>query len=67
MVQRRDQRMDIDTEERRRARQDLVPLARPQAGVDALRGGFPRPTHPIPGVVDRDAATAGEPPAGPGG
>lgn len=54
LVERRDERMGIDSEERRRARQDLLPLARPQAGVDALEGRFRRPTQPIPGVVDRN-------------
>jgi hypothetical protein len=53
LVQARDGRMGIDTEARRRARQDLVPLARPQSGVDALHGRFPGPTAPIPGVVDQ--------------
>jgi hypothetical protein len=52
----RDRRMGIDTDQERQERQDLVPLARPQAGVDALEGRFPRPTQPIPGVVDQDAA-----------
>ena len=52
----RDARMGISTEERRRARQDLVSTARPQAGVDALKGAFPGPTRPIPGVVDHSAA-----------
>lgn len=56
LVEERDRRMGIDTEERRRAREDLVPLARPQAGVDALKGAFPGPTRPIPGVVDAAAA-----------
>ncbi|WP_431272048.1 hypothetical protein [Dankookia sp. P2] len=42
--------MGIDTAERRRARQDLRPLARPQHGVDALRGRFGRPTEAVPGV-----------------
>ena len=46
----------VRTEERRRARQDLVPLARPQAGVDLLRDAFERPTRPIPGVMDKQAA-----------
>jgi len=50
LIEERDQRMGINTEERRRARQDLVPLAKPQMGVDALEGEFPRPTQPIPGV-----------------
>ncbi|TCZ50784.1 OBAP family protein [Roseicella aquatilis] len=52
MVEARDRRMGIDTAARRAARQDLVPLARPQAGVDALKGRFGRPTQPIPGVVE---------------
>jgi hypothetical protein len=55
LVEERDRRMDISTEDRRQARQDLVPLARPQSGVDALKGAFPGPTRPIPGVVDQDA------------
>jgi hypothetical protein len=53
LVESRDQRMGISTEERRRSRQDLVPLAHPQVGVDALEGAFGRPTEPIPGVVDK--------------
>ena len=56
LVEERDRRMGIDTQERRRARQDLVPLARPQAGVDVLKDAFDRPTRPIPGVVDKQAA-----------
>jgi hypothetical protein len=55
LVERRDERLDISTEARRRARQELTPLARPQAGVDALKGEFERPTRPIPGVVDKQA------------
>ncbi len=57
LVRSRDERMDIDTEERRRDRQELVGLARPQEGVDALRDAFPGPTTPIPGVEDKAAAT----------
>lgn len=56
LVRRRDQRMGIDTEERRRARQDLISLAHPQEGVDALKGAFGHPTQAIPGVVDKRAA-----------
>ena len=52
LIDERDRRMGIDTDERRKARQDLVPLANPQRGVDALRGQFSGPTEPIPGVVD---------------
>jgi hypothetical protein len=56
LVEGRDRRMGIETQDRARAREDLVLLARPQAGVDALDGRFKRPTQPIPGVVDRGAA-----------
>jgi hypothetical protein len=58
LVEERDRRTGIDTAARRRARQDLVPLAHPQAGVDALQGRFGRPTQPIPGVVDERSAAA---------
>lgn len=53
LIEERDRRMGIGTEELRQSRQDLTPLARPQAGVDALHGRFEGPTQPIPGVVDR--------------
>ena len=56
LIDERDRRMGIDSEKLREERQDLVPLARPQAGVDALQGRFPGPTRPIPGVVDKSAA-----------
>jgi hypothetical protein len=59
LVESRDQRMGIDTEERRRQRQDLIELAHPQEGVDALKDAFDRPTEPIPGVVDKRAAGSG--------
>jgi hypothetical protein len=52
LVQARDQAVGTSTEETRRERQDLVPLAKPQLGVDRLEGRFGRPTQPIPGVVE---------------
>jgi hypothetical protein len=52
LIQARDSRMGIDTEVLRQQRQDLVPLAHPQVGVNALRNKFARPTQPIPGVSD---------------
>jgi hypothetical protein len=54
LIESRDRRMDISTAERRRDRQDLVELARPQEGVDALREAFPD-ARPIEGVVDKGA------------
>jgi len=53
LVETRDREMNISTEERRRDRQDLIELAHPQEGVDALNGKFPRRTQPIPGVADK--------------
>jgi Protein of unknown function (DUF1264) len=58
LVESRDERMGIDTEERRRQRQDLIELAHPQEGVDALEDAFERPPEPIPGVVDKNAAAS---------
>ena len=57
MVAARDRRMNLDSTEARRQRQDFVPLARPQGGVDAMAGAFPN-AKAIPGVTDNgDAAT----------
>lgn len=55
LAEQRDRRMRLDTDAKRRARQDLVAKAHPQAGVDALKGRYPRPTTDIPGVRDRGA------------
>jgi hypothetical protein len=57
LVEERDRKLGVRTDERREARQDLVPLARPRRGVDALRDAFPGPTRPVPGVVDQQTAT----------
>lgn len=56
LVKSRDGKMDLDSSERRRQRQDLVDLAHPQCGVDALAGAFPGANKtPPPGVVDSEA------------
>jgi hypothetical protein len=54
LVARRDRELGIDSQAIREARQDLVPLAHPQEGVDALKRAFPG-TTPIPGVVAKGA------------
>lgn len=59
LVEARDRRMGIDSAAIARKRQALVPLARPQEGVDALRSHF-RGTTAIPGVVDLQAKPARE-------
>lgn len=52
LVEERDRSLGVDTEAKRKSRQGLIPLARPQIGVGALHGAFGRPTRPIPGVQD---------------
>jgi uncharacterized protein DUF1264 len=57
MLADRDKRMSFNTAEERKDRHDLVSLAKPQGGVDALAGLFPNAT-PVPGVIDNgDTAT----------
>ncbi|MGJ7917316.1 OBAP family protein [Massilia sp. LXY-6] len=46
----RDTRMKTDTADKRKKRADLRQFARPQSGVDDLKGKFERPTQEIPGV-----------------
>lgn len=62
LVEARDKAMKIDTAKKRREREELGGLARPQSGVDDLRAAFPQAT-PIPGVVDMRAAAAPQAPA----
>ncbi|MGZ8186743.1 MAG: OBAP family protein [Methylobacter sp.] len=56
LVEQRDQQLDVSTVEKRGERAELRHLAKPQMGVNALKGKFPRPTTPLPGVVDKEAA-----------
>lgn len=58
LVEERDLKFKMSTIDKRRARTDLMPLAKPQAGVDTLQGKFPVETTEIPGVVDSSAAAA---------
>jgi hypothetical protein len=55
MVKKRDRTMGIDSAQLRGERADLQPLARPQSGVDDLKGKFARTTRASPGVVDSRA------------
>ncbi len=52
LIEERDLKLKLSTIDKRRARTDLLPLARPQYGVDALQDRFPTATTEIPGVVD---------------
>jgi Protein of unknown function (DUF1264) len=61
MVAARDRRFDFNTADERQDRQDLVALAKPQGGVDALAAFFPN-AKPVQGVTDNgDAATRAVP------
>lgn len=58
MVAARDNAIGLNTAEARERRQEFVPLARPQGGVDAMAGQFPRAKQPPPGVSDNgDSST----------
>lgn len=52
LVEARDRRLGVSTGRTRERRAELRELARPQYGVDALKGAFERPVRDIPGVVD---------------
>lgn len=54
LVEQRDQRLNVTTNELRSKRAELSTLAKPQMGVDALKGKFPWPTTSLPGVTDKN-------------
>lgn len=56
LVEGRDKRMNLNTAQKRKERAELKALAKPQAGVDDLKGKFGRQAKDIPGVVDKKAA-----------
>jgi hypothetical protein len=64
MVDDRDRRLDVNSADEREDRKDLVALAKPQGGVDAMAAHFPT-ARPIPGVQDNgDASTRPVPTTG---
>jgi len=65
LVEGRDRRMHIDSDEKRRQRADLQHFAKPQSGVDALRAAFPG-ARPIPGVAERQQVPGPAPVQAPG-
>ena len=58
LVEDRDKKLGVNSAEIRRERQDLTKLAKPQSGVDALKGKFAGPVSDIPGVQDKSSARA---------
>lgn len=55
MLKERDALMNVSTDELSKARQDLIPLAEPQCGVDRLNKYFSN-AEAIPGVTAKDSA-----------
>lgn len=53
LVEDRDRKMNLDSTKIRKERAGLREFARPQAGVDDLKGKFKRPARDIPGVTDK--------------
>ena len=60
MVEDRDKRFGVSTADKRKQRQDLTKLAKPQSGVDDMNGKFGRPTKPLAGVTDKRGAQAAQ-------
>ncbi len=52
LIEARDRRLGVSTARTREKRGELRESARPQHGVDVLKGAFDRPVHDIPGVVE---------------
>jgi hypothetical protein len=55
LLEQRDKRLNVMTSEQRYKISELTSLAKPQTGVDALKGKFPGPTTALPGVADKNA------------
>lgn len=53
LVEKRDKALGVNTARKRQERAELQRIAKPQSGVDDLKGKFGRPTRDIPGVIDK--------------
>lgn len=58
LVEKRDKTMDLNSAQTREDRADLQSIAKPQSGVDDLKGKFGRPVQDIPAVVDKRLASS---------
>lgn len=54
----RNKRLDVAIEDKRKQRADLIPLARPQEGVEVLTNAFSQTQRDYPGVVDKERSQA---------
>lgn len=53
LIEKRDKDTGVDSDKVRMEREDLREIAKPQQGVDTLKGRFGRPTREIPGVTEK--------------
>jgi len=53
LVEERDRKMELNSTKTRSERAELKTFAKPQMGVDELKGKFARPTREIPGVMNK--------------
>lgn len=53
LVKQRDQRLSVNTADKRQTRSDLTSMAKPQNGVDALKDRFKNPTIPLAGITEK--------------
>lgn len=55
LERKRNKRLEVSVEHKRREREDLIELANPQHGVETLSTAFGEPQRPYPGVTDARA------------
>lgn len=60
LVEKRDGEMKINSAQKSKQREDLKQFAKPQSGVDDLKGKFSRATKEIPGVIDQKSTGKSE-------
>lgn len=60
LERKRNKRLEVSIEQKRKEREDLIGLAHPQEGVDTLKSAFGDPQRAYPGVVDVRANGAAE-------
>ncbi len=53
LIEQRDEKLNVNTMEKRQNRSDLTSLSNPQSGVDAMKNKFTNPTSPFPGIRDK--------------
>lgn len=60
LLKRRQKELEMELAEIREKRAELLELAKPQKGVDALKGEFGRPTQSIEGVEEKSSSSGNQ-------